>query len=396
MYEMKNIEKKPVLKAEFTVRYHYDIRFTENLFGSNNPLIRNYFSNRTSNGHKSKVLIMVDQGFADHHPQLSNHINSYFQTVPEVELVPEVYFFPGGETVKNHSAYQEKMLRVIDKHGIDRHSYVIGIGGGAILDAVGYAAAISHRGVRHIRIPTTVLSQNDSGIGVKNGINFFSKKNYLGSFTPPDAVWIDTGFLSTLSSRDKRSGLSEAVKVALIRDSQFFDWLESNSEDLRSFERKAMEYSIVECARLHLNHITKSGDPFERGSERPLDFGHWAAHKLEDQTNYTLRHGEAVAIGLALDSTYSHLMGYLTTEELNRILNLLQKLNLPIYHNKLNENNFQTLFEGLEEFREHLGGKLTVTILRSIGQGFEVNEIDRDTMKIAVKRLLHTTQIHEN
>src|SRR5690606_16223394 len=157
----------------------------------------------------------------------------------------EILAYPGGETVKNDREVQADMLKAIDSYGIDRHSYVIAIGGRAILDAVGYAAAISHRGVRDIRNTTTVLSENDSGIGVKNGINYFGKKNYLGNFSPPVAVWNDLDFIHTLSDRDKRSGLAEALKVALIRDESFFNWLEQHAKDLEVFEEEAMKQSIV-------------------------------------------------------------------------------------------------------------------------------------------------------
>src|SRR5680860_596176 len=265
---MKNNNKynnnQAVLQADLSVPYRYNIHFTKDLFSIENPVIRDYFSHQIfSKDQKSKVLFMIDQGVMDHHPDLSSHIQEYFTGLLTVELIEELYAFPGGEQVKNDRISQEKMVKAIDLHGMDRHSYVIALGGGAVLDAVGYAAAISHRGIRHIRIPTTVLSQNDSGIGVKNGINYFGKKNYLGSFTPPDAVWSDFNFLHTLSDRDKRAGLAEAVKVGLIKDAAFFEWLEQHSNELKNFDEEAMRQSIIDCARLHLQHITTSGDPFE-------------------------------------------------------------------------------------------------------------------------------------
>ena len=383
------------LKADFTLRYSYEVHFTDRLFSPKNPLIRQFFESRQKEL-KPKILFMIDKGVTDHHPELVDRIKAYFRTVEHADLISEILIYPGGEIVKNEPKHLENMLQVIDRHGIDRHSYVAAIGGGAVLDAVGYAAAISHRGVRHIRIPTTVLSQNDSGIGVKNGVNYFSKKNYLGSFSPPQAVWNDRHFLSTLSERDLRAGISESVKVALIRDSAFFEWLEENSRAMARFDEEIMTEQIRRGAELHLNHITGSGDPFERGSARPLDFGHWAAHKLEDLTGYTIRHGEAVAIGIALDSTYSHLKGYIPTQDLDRILTLFHNLGLDTYHEALATDQFEALFSGLNEFREHLGGKLTITLLRAIGQGFEVHEIDTDLMRQALIRLSKQTELHEN
>jgi 3-dehydroquinate synthase len=296
-----------------------------------------------------------------------------------VELAAPPLVVPGGEAIKNHEGPVDEIRSAIDVHGVDRHSYVVVIGGGAVLDAVGYAAATAHRGVRLIRVPTTVLSQDDSGVGVKNGINAFGKKNFVGSFAPPDAVLNDYDLLLTLSDRDWRSGMSEAVKVALLKDAPFFTWLEANAKDLTARSIDAMAVLVHRSAELHLDHIATSGDPFELGSSRPLDFGHWSAHKLEQLSHHELRHGEAVAIGIALDSTYSYLAGRLPHAEWLRIVELFQRLRLPIWASELatpGTGGRPAVLAGLEEFREHLGGRLTVMLLDRIGSGFEVHELD--------------------
>lgn len=385
------------LTAEFTIPYRYEIHFTKDLFDLNNRLISSYFSEqKLTKVQIPKIVFMVDQGVSDHHPDLVSRIKTYFAGIPHVSLIDKIYIFPGGELIKNNRDVQEDILQTIDRHGIDRHSYVAAIGGGAFLDAVGYVSSISHRGVRHIRIPTTVLSQNDSGIGVKNGINYFHKKNYLGSFTPPEAVWNDVAFLQTLSDRDKRAGLAEAVKVALIKDHTFFHWIEQNAALLKGFEEEALQESIVQCARLHLHHITTNGDPFEKGSARPLDFGHWAAHKLEDLTGYEIRHGEAVAVGIVVDTIYSNLMGYIDHESTERIRNLFENLGFGPSFEYLHRFESKQILKGLEEFREHLGGQLSVTLLNSIGHGFEVHEIDTDRMKKALQMVTQFASYHEN
>lgn len=259
------------------------------------------------------------------------------------------------------------------------------------MDAVGYAAATTHRGIRLLRAPTTVLAQNDAGIGVKAGVNRFGMKNFIGSFIIPSAVINDVLFLDTLSKRDKRSGIAEAIKVALIRDHAFFEWLESNVEGLISFEENITQYMVKRCAELHLLQITTGGDPFETGSNRPLDFGHWAAHKLEAMSNYELRHGEAVAVGIAIDTRYS-----LETERINKvdyekIISLLVRLGFKLNHSIMlqkNEDGKLTLLDGIDEFREHLGGESTITMLSSIGTGTEINDVDRDTMTQSIVSLL--------
>jgi 3-dehydroquinate synthase len=263
--------------------------------------------------------------------------------------------------------------------GVDRHAFVVGIGGGAFLDLIGYVAATTHRGVRHIRVPTTVLAQNDSGVGVKNGVNAFGMKNLLGCFAPPFAVLNDADFLRTLQPRDKLAGMAEAVKVALIRDAVFFDWLEANAEDLRNFESAAMRHMIRRCAELHMKQIGQGGDPFETGSARPLDYGHWSAHKLESLTSHELRHGEAVAIGLALDTRYSVQVGLLAPGGEERVYSLLKSLGFHLWHPALERRDADgewLLLRGLQEFREHLGGDLTITLLQSLGVGVEVHQMD--------------------
>jgi len=169
------------------------------------------------------------------------------------------------------------------------------------------------------------------------------------------------------------------VKVALIRDGEFFVWLERQADDLAVFERPAMARMIRRCAELHMHQIAHGGDPFEMGSARPLDYGHWAAHKLETLTRHHLRHGEAVAIGMALDARYSVLAGHLAEGVEERICFLLEHLGFRLWHpalgNKTTEGRHAVLV-GLPEFREHLGGELTITLLSDIGIGVEVHGMD--------------------
>ena len=292
---------------------------------------------------------------------------------------PPPRLVPVGERVKCVLTHLEGMQDLIHSVAIDRHSYVIAVGGGAVLDAVGLAAATVHRGVRHVRVPTTVLSQNDSGVGVKNAVNLKGVKNYVGTFAPPWAVLNDHEFIESLPARERIAGVSEAVKVALIRDAAFFAWLEANVDRLALFETAAEEYMIRRCAELHLRQIARGGDPFETGSARPLDFGHWSAHKLESLTRHRLRHGEAVAIGVALDARYSVLAGLLAPGGDERVAALLEGLGLRIWHPALERagpDGRPAVLAGLAEFQEHLGGELTVTLLSDLGTGVEVHEID--------------------
>ena len=172
-----------------------------------------------------KTLIVVDEALAKAQPTLLSQINAYFKTHSDcLNLVCEPVVMEGGERTKNSYFHVSEAQSQVDRYHIDRHSYLICVGGGALARTrvVGLAAATAHRGIRHIRIPTTTLSQDDSGVGVKNGINAFGKKNFIGTFAPPFAVINDFQLLSTTSARDKRNGYVEAVKVACIRDAEFF------------------------------------------------------------------------------------------------------------------------------------------------------------------------------
>lgn len=374
------------LQQSFNVPFTYTVSFTNQLFNPDNPLFRQFLAQQASGGTVKKVLFVVDEGVLHHHPTLTADIQTYLSSVTAVSLVADPLVVPGGEAAKNDPALVDQLVEAVNTYGIDRHSYVVGIGGGAVLDLVGYASAIAHRGVRHIRIPTTVLSQNDSGVGVKNGVNYRGKKNFVGTFAPPVAVFNDAHFLTTLDDRDWRAGIAEAVKVAAIKDLSFFEWLEAHTDALAQRNGEAMDYLIYRCADLHMQHIA-GGDPFELGSARPLDFGHWAAHKLEYLTNFSIRHGEAVAIGIALDVVYSQLTGRIQEAAMDRVLHVLQGVGFELFHPALAENNSEHLVRGLAEFQEHLGGELTITLLDALGKGVEVHEMDVALIRQAVAKL---------
>jgi 3-dehydroquinate synthase len=380
----------------FSVAYEYPVVFTERLFDAANPVLAETLT-RLEPQRRHRCLVYVDDGLLGAVPALAGDIVAYARAHGErIDLVAEPIPVPGGERIKNELFFVEQMQARIAEHRIDRHSYVIAVGGGAVLDAVGLVAATAHRGVRHIRVPTTVLAQADSGVGVKNGVNIYGQKNFVGSFAPPFAVLNDLALLEHLTPRDKVAGMSEAVKVALIRDGAFFVWLERNADRLLVFEPAAMAEMIRRCAELHMRQIARGGDPFETGSARPLDFGHWSAHKLETLTRHHLRHGEAVAIGIALDSRYSVTAGLLGEGEEVRICTLLEHLGFRLWHPALETrrpDGSLAVLEGIREFREHLGGELTITLLEGIGTGLEVHAIDEAAMIEAIAWLKARDQV---
>jgi 3-dehydroquinate synthase len=373
------------LTAAFSIDYGYAVHFTRDAFAPSNATLREAFAGEGAGPAAARALPVIDSGVLAAWPGLPAKLRAYAEASEgRLQLAGEPVVLPGGEAAKQSEAPARQVLDAINERGIDRHSYVLVIGGGAVVDAAGYAAGIAHRGVRLVRMPTTVLAQNDAGIGVKNGINGYGKKNFIGTFAPPAAVVNDLELLTTLDDRDWRAGASEAVKVALLKDRAFFNELETLAPALNARDLDAMERLVRRCAALHMGHIEGNGDPFELGSARPLDFGHWSAHKLEALSDTRLRHGEAVAIGIALDVTYAHLAGMLAAEPWQAVLDLFTALGLPLTAPELDDPR---LLDGLREFREHLGGLLTVTLIDGLGSGVEVHEIDHQLMHRAIGRL---------
>ena len=370
---------------QFSVPVQYRVMFTHGVFKTPDTALSSVRL-QADNTVRHRILPIIDSGVLEAWPGLPAQIRTYADDHAElIELVCDPFIIRGGEVCKNDPVEVVKIHEMIESYGLCRHSFLLVIGGGTVLDAAGYAAATAHRGIRIIRMPTTVLAQNDSGMGVKNGVNFRTRKNFIGTFAAPYAVINDFDYLDTLEDRDKRAGIAEAVKIGVIRDRRFFDTLEADKKRLAGYEPAAMEAMIVSCAELHIAHIRDSGDPYESGSSRPLDFGHWLAHKLEELTGNALRHGEAVAVGIAVDSIYSNLIGSLTTEELERIISLLVDVGFELHESTLNELD---IGQALAEFQEHLGGALSITLLSGIGASFETGSIDKDIMAQSIECLL--------
>jgi 3-dehydroquinate synthase len=374
----------------FTVPFSFPLHFTRGLWEPGNPLFAEVVR-RLEPTRRQRVLMVIDGHLADARPQILAEIATYFDNYAEaIEMTGPAVVVAGGETVKNDLSHTLELLAEINGVGLDRQSFVAVVGGGAVLDMASCAAALAHRGIRVVRIPRTVLSQADSGVGVKNGINLFGKKNFIGTFVPPFAVINDRDLLASLSLRDRIAGVVEGIKVALLRDPALFEQIEADAARIAAGDLGVLQPVIRRSAELHLAHICGNGDPFELGSARPLDFGHWAAHKLESITHHRLRHGEAVAIGLALDITYSVRMGLLDRACAARVLTLLERIGFQLWDDALqlhDADGRSLLLAGLEEFREHLGGELHITLLRGIGDSCEVTEMDDSTVVEAVEEL---------
>lgn len=383
------MEAAPTYHQHIDVSWAFPVAFTRNLFDPSNPVLVQTAS-RLQEKRRHRAIVYADSRILERDPSLRERVAAYFDAHGStLQLAAEVQPVPGGEACKNDLRYAESVMRQLLELRMDRQSYVIAIGGGAVLDAIGFAAALVHRGLRLIRVPTTVLGQNDAGVGVKNAVNYMGK-NALGTFAPPFAVLNDFEFLRSLPDRDWLSGVAEAFKVAIIRDRNFFDDLCKAAPLYPARDFDAMTDLVARCAAMHLDHIRTNGDPFEYGTARPLDFGHWSAHKLELLSEFAISHGEAVATGVLLDSIYACGKGWITREELERIDAGLRQSGFALWFEELNLRDAKgerLVFGGLRDFQEHLGGELCVTFPRGIGARFEANAIDLDAMDAALVEL---------
>jgi 3-dehydroquinate synthase len=335
-------------------------------------------------GLEGPCIACIDDGVASAWPALAERLHVIVAMQPALQL-RAVETIPGGERCKEGLAHAERVARACFDLGVSRRGAVIAIGGGAALDAVGFGAAMAHRGVPVIRVPTTTLSQDDSAMGVKCGVNAFGQKNALGSFAAPHAVICCERLLSSLPLEHWLGGFSEAVKIALLKDARLLADIERDAAAIRAREMSVARPVIRRSAELHRAHILHSGDPFEQGSLRPLDHGHWAAHRLEALSGWQVPHGQAVAVGIALDAEIACALGMLDRTLADRVLRVLRALGLPTFHALLEPAD--RVIEGLEQFRQHLGGRLSIPLLTGIGAVREVHEIPAKVVRQAVQGL---------
>jgi len=364
------------------VPFEFPVVFTDHVFSPENAALHSVLT-RLNEERPPRAVLYVDAGAETATAGLAASAGAWCREW-NVTLAAPPRIIAGGEPVKNDWAATQSLVAEMIELRLDRHAYVLIAGGGALLDAVGFAASLVHRGLRVIRIPTTALAQCDGGVGVKTAVNFAGGKNTIGTFAPPFAVLNDFQFLTTLADREWRGGVAEAFKVAIIRERPFFDFLCENTTAFRERRHGPMRHLVQRCAELHLEHIRTGGDPFEMGRARPLDFGHWAAHKLELLSEFRISHGDAVAAGVALDSAYAALEGWIGDTDFLRIHGALAQAGFPLWYPEMEDPG---LLDGLREFQEHLGGELCVTFPDGIGRCREESRLAPETIRASLERL---------
>jgi 3-dehydroquinate synthetase len=273
---------------------------------------------------------------------------------------------PGGEAHKNQSTVTG-LLEELHHRGLSRDGVLVGIGGGVLLDVVGFTASQYRRGISHIKIGTTLLAQVDAAVGLKCGVNVGTAKNLAGAFWPPEAVLTDGNFLQTLPARDIRCGLAEMVKLGLATDATYFNQLETQAGVLLDPARRLSDIAstLVDTAiRGMVNEL--NNNPFEDNLRRRVDTGHTISPYIEASTGYDVRHGEAVSIDLAYFGVVSELLGAISTSDLERLLSLLQGLGLPIFHTALAD--FRAIGDALDAAAAHRGRMLRLPLATAIGR----------------------------
>ena len=321
----------------------------------------------------NKNIIIIDS-------KLTNLIQK-LKSINNVNLI----VISASEKIKSFENYSKICLKIL-KLKIDRSSKIIAVGGGTIGDLSGFVASTLLRGVKFILFPTTLLSQVDSSIGGKNGINTIHGKNLVGTFFQPDKVIIDISFLSTLPKRELRSGYAEILKHALIKDSKFFNWLNKNYKKILDLENDYISKAIVKSIKIKSFFVQKDENEKLRNSDSRamLNFGHTFGHALETMNSYSnkLTHGEAIAIGMSFASKISNKIGTLSNQELDNILSHLKKVNLPIYDDRIKKNEIYNL---MLVDKKNTSNKISLIILRKIGKAY----FNKKMFKEDIKKILN-------
>jgi 3-dehydroquinate synthase len=374
------------LEQTIHVTFRYAIHFTRDVFGPQNRLLLDIMS-----GRQLRAAVFLDGGLEQARPGLPAEIREWFAAHRDRVEPAALESLPGGETCKTEPEHYRQVVEVLRDSGLDRQSYVIMVGGGAVLDTVAFAAALVRRGVRQIRVPTTVLAQGDSGTSLRTALDLPAGKDFLGTFAPPWAVINDFNFLRTLPRRDRIAGMAPAFQVAILKDPAFLSFLTARAAALRDGDDSALEQMIMRCAELHAAQVRNS-DPFEAGASRPLDFGLWSAHALETLTGYRLRHGEALAVGIALDLTIARNRGLLGPEQHKAIVRAMTAAGLPLWHLALHcrrEDGALRIQQGLVEYDRQTGGEPGLVMPNGSGDCCAIHDVSAEEVERAVKQLEH-------
>ena len=346
----------------------YPIFVGNNLLSNSEKILKPFVQNR-------KVILIHDNFFS-----LEKKNNPDFvKFVKIIKFLSETVNFigiPGGDKTKNISQLNMILEKSLSFE-INRDSLIIAFGGGVIGDIAGFAASILLRGLDYIQIPTTLLSQVDSSVGGKTGINSSESKNLIGSFHQPIAVIADINMLKTLPKREFLAGMVEIIKYGLIKDVNFFNYLEKNYQEILNYDQSKLKKIIYMSCKIKSEIIEK--DEKEIGERALLNLGHTFGHAIESFGKYdgTVIHGEAVSVGICLAFKLSNIMGFCSQVETIRVINLLKKLKLPISPNDINISiNTSKMLDKFRYDKKNKNNQLTFILNKGIGKSFIKNNMD--------------------
>jgi len=309
--------------------------------------------------------IIIDQRFSNINKYLThkntiiitdeNLYNIYSNKFPE--NIPTI-IIGTGESVKTLTTVEYIINKLID-FNVDRHTFLLGVGGGIVCDITGFVASVYMRGIYFGFVSTSLLSQIDASVGGKNGVNFNSYKNIIGSFNQPKFVICDTQMLKTLPQKEINNGMGEMLKHALIADAGMFNDINLNFDKILKLDNDILPNLIFNNIKIKIRIVEK--DENEQNERKKLNFGHTLAHAIEKHSN--LSHGEAVAVGIVFASYLSFKKGYINKHNFNEIINTIKKLGLPTSTNI----NKQKLAEAITKDKKRNNNNIDLILLKNIG-----------------------------
>ena len=355
----------------------YDIIIEHGLLSELGALISKKFG-------KPKTFIVTDSNIAVH------WLKQTIESLSAQGMSPKVLEVPVGERTKSFINL-EKIIDQLLESKVDRDSVLVALGGGVIGDLAGFAGAITLRGIKVIQVPTTLLSQVDSSVGGKTGVNVRQGKNLVGSFHQPSLVAIDTQVLQTLPSRQLFAGYAEVLKYGLIKDQSFFDWLELNGKKVLEGDKLAQQFAIFTSCRIKAEIV--EADEKEKNLRAILNFGHTFGHALEAAAGYdgNLLHGEAVSIGMVLAIELSKSLGYLSGQDAGRAVEYIRNIGLPTNINSI-EGSTSWHPDGIIQHMQHdkkvSNGQLRFVLIKGIGEAYLTADVERNDIYSVIEKSL--------
>jgi len=307
------------------------------------------------------------------------YLHNVLSAVSEYRV--ESVILPDGEEFKNLEVWQT-IIDALLTHRFDRSCTLLALGGGVVGDMTGYAAASYQRGVNFIQVPTTLLSQVDSSVGGKTGVNHPLGKNMIGAFHQPKCVLADINSLSTLDDRQLSAGLAEVIKYALINDLEFMVWLEANIDGLMARDEALLAYAVERSC--HDKACVVSADEKESGQRALLNLGHTFGHAIETGMGYgKWLHGEAIAAGMCMAAEFSQQLGWMALEDVERVKHLIIRAGLPIQPPALLSGD--QLFDLMAVDKKVLNGRLRLILMKGIAESIVTDDFEVEVLKKYLK-----------